>query len=120
MFVWWAIFCAPLLAVLLAALLLFRERRSLSLLFISKSSLALGIASPMMGIYGIIHIGQMLRRDFFDYAFERRAWDLAGLGFILTVAWLILQHHWRNLPGWICLSCCFFMLLVWSATPMTL
>jgi len=73
-----------------------------------------------MGIYALIHIDQMRQRDLLDYAFERQAWNIAGLGFIVTVVWLILQHRWRNLPGWMCLSCCFFMLLVWSATLMTL
>jgi hypothetical protein len=83
-------------------------------------ALALSTASSAMGLYGLIHLEHLLRRNFFDYGFERRAGTIADLGLAASITWLLLSRRWKNPPAWIAFAVSLWMSLVWTAACMTL
>ncbi len=120
MLIWWLSYVIPLFSLLMAWVWLFRYRPRLLVMPFAILALALSTASSAMGIYGLIHIEQLSRRNFFDYGFERRAGMIAFLGLAAAIAWLLLSHKWKNPPAWIAFAVSLWMSLVWTAACMTL
>lgn len=52
-------------------------------------AMVLATVSSSTGIYGLIHMGTLQQRQFFDYGFERRASKVALLALMAAVAWLV-------------------------------
>jgi hypothetical protein len=118
--IWWFVYGIPLLSLVISCVLLFRSRPRLLLMLIAIVALVLSASSPAMGIYGLIHIDQLSRRNFFDYGFERRAGTVAYLGLAASAGWLLLGHKWKNPPAWIAFAVSLWVSLVWTAACMTL
>jgi hypothetical protein len=120
MLIWWLVYVIPLFSLLIACVSLFRSRPRLVVMPFAILALVLSTASSAMGIYGLIHLDQLSRRNFFDYGFERRAATLAYLGLAAAIAWLLLSYKWKNPPAWIAFAVSLWMSLVWTAACMTL
>jgi hypothetical protein len=73
-----------------------------------------------MGVYGLIKIDELLKRSYFDYAFERRARDVAAIGAVTAIAYLLIARKHRNFYDWIPLATSLSMLAVWTAICATL
>ncbi|MGC1869852.1 MAG: hypothetical protein WA700_02735 [Acidobacteriaceae bacterium] len=120
MLIWWFVYGVPLFSLMIASVSLFRFRPRPFVMPFAILALAWSTASSAMGIYGLIHVDQLSRRNFFDYGFERRAATVAYLGLVTAIAWLLLGHKWKNLPAWIAFAVSLWMSLVWTAACMTL
>ncbi len=74
-------------------------------------------ASAGMGLWGLIHISQLQQRSFYDYGFERHAFNLASLALIAALAWLFRS---RSLFSWVTVATSLVTTLFWAGACMTL
>jgi hypothetical protein len=67
-------------------------------------------ASAIGGLWGLIIIDQLTKRNQFDYGYERHSFDLAFLGFLGSLIWLIRS---RNLSSTLALAASLWITIFW-------
>jgi MFS family permease len=100
-FVWVLIYGVPLIILgFVVSIVLKRyeedRRRISSWLAITFTGL-----SALGGVWGLIILDQLSRRDRFDYGYERRCFFLALLGGLSALAWVIRS---RKMPSFLTLE----------------
>jgi hypothetical protein len=117
---WWIVWGVPLLAIAWTIVSLARSNRPPILVGVGFCAALIGAISPSMGIYGLIKINELMKRSYFDYAFEGRAGDFAAVGLVAAIAALLIVRKYRMLYDWAPLVASLWMLLVWTAICATL
>ena len=114
---WSLIYGVPLLTLgFVVALLLRRyqaERRRISAWF----AIIFTALSALGGVWGLIILDQLSKRNRWDYGYERRCFDLAFIGGVATLVWVIRS---RKLPAFLTLAASLWIGILWMLNLSTL
>ena len=115
--IWSFIYATPLVLIGISWLRIYR-RRDLDWHRISAWwGSIFTAASAMGGIWGLIIIDQLAKRNRFDYRYEGRCFELAFLGLLGTLIWLIRS---RNLASTLTVAASLWITVIWIVDLETL
>lgn len=80
-------------------------------------ALAFTTGSCVFGVWGLFHLTELQRRNFFDFGFERRAASIAYVGFVSAIVWVMRSRRWSS---WMTLGIATCLSLLWTGACATL
>jgi hypothetical protein len=116
-FVWLLIFGVPLVVLgCVISMLLKRYENDRRFIY---SWLAIGFTglSALGGVWGLIILDQLSKRNSFDYGYEGRCFLLAFIGFLSALVWVIRS---RKIPSFLTFTASLWISLIWMMDLATL
>jgi hypothetical protein len=109
-FVWFLIFGVPLVILGCVVSMVLKRyekdlRRISSWLAITFTGL-----SALGGVWGLIILDKLSKRNSFDYGYESRCFLLAFIGFLSALVWVIRS---RKMPSFLTLTASLWISLIW-------
>lgn len=73
--------------------------------------------AALAGPWALLHAAELSRRSGLDYRYEGKAWVVAAVGFISSIAWVKRSRQWRSL-----LTFCVagVLILIWTMSMLTI
>jgi len=107
----WVAFGLPLVATGFEWVVLGTRRRDQLRHITVIVAMAFCTASALLGIWGLMHIGQLRLRHWNDYGFETAGWLLAALSVLTTLPWVAIER--KNWLAWLALAISAWMFVIW-------
>lgn len=96
MFLWICVFALPIVALATIVIRLWRTNRSELGWTSTYAAILFAFASPLVGLWGELHLDVLSRRSSLDYGFEIGGLAVSIVALVPTFIWFIRSRRWYS------------------------